>query len=407
MGMIPFKASYDAWGNQTISQESFYFRRGYTGHEMLPEYGLINMNGRLYDPQLGRFLSPDNYVQMPDFSQSFNRYSYCINNPLKFTDPDGEWFGLDDLIIAGVSFATSYIAKSISTGNWGWSSVKAGLFSAVSSYFGFNISGGASALGGVWNAASNIGVNNLANGLLPNATIPLGSHFGLSLSPAFAFSSESGLSFGAYSSLSYHSKDFDFSIGAGAGSNYSGWGASASSHGWGLGYGRTHYDETNVHGNTLGAQTVGSLTFGFGNDVSFMLSNDIFGEKHQDRWRTSAAELTIGGFTLGSYVTTNDGQHESKGKKSFFKCMHDSLLGENKNDMGTWEKGCAYSAPFWIGIRNGQLIQRFGYSHPYVQSLTQNLVHKYLVPTPFFKPSPSFYTGGFYNSGFNNPLTLW
>jgi hypothetical protein len=44
----------------------------------------------MYDPLLGRFLSPDPYVQMPDYSQNFNRYSYCLNNPLIYTDPDGE-----------------------------------------------------------------------------------------------------------------------------------------------------------------------------------------------------------------------------------------------------------------------------------------------------------------------------
>ena len=49
------------------------------------------MNGRLYDPILGRFLSPDNYVQMPDYTQNFNRYSYALNNPLVYTDPDGEF----------------------------------------------------------------------------------------------------------------------------------------------------------------------------------------------------------------------------------------------------------------------------------------------------------------------------
>ena len=92
-----FSAEYDAWGKQTVTLDTlstFGFHRGYTGHEMLPEFGLINMNGRLYDPVLGRFLSPDNYVQMPDFSQSFNRYSYCLNNPLKYKDPDGECFFL-------------------------------------------------------------------------------------------------------------------------------------------------------------------------------------------------------------------------------------------------------------------------------------------------------------------------
>ncbi len=49
-------------------------------------------NGRVYDPLIGQFLSPDNYVQVPDFTQNFNRYSYCLNNPLKYTDPSEEWF---------------------------------------------------------------------------------------------------------------------------------------------------------------------------------------------------------------------------------------------------------------------------------------------------------------------------
>lgn len=47
------------------------------------------MNGRVYDPQLGRFLSPDPIVQSPSNSQSWNRYSYVFNNPLKYTDPSG------------------------------------------------------------------------------------------------------------------------------------------------------------------------------------------------------------------------------------------------------------------------------------------------------------------------------
>ncbi len=91
--------SFDAWGNRrnpatwsmfNESPETALFDRGFTGHEHLDGFQLINMNGRLYDPVISRMLSPDNFVQSPDFSQSFNRYSYAWNNPLVFTDPSGE-----------------------------------------------------------------------------------------------------------------------------------------------------------------------------------------------------------------------------------------------------------------------------------------------------------------------------
>ena len=91
-GHIVFRAKYDAWGKQTVELNEIGLRYGYTGHEMLSKYGLINMDGRVYDPALGRFLSPDNYVQEPENSQNFNRYSYCLNNPLKYTDPTGQVF---------------------------------------------------------------------------------------------------------------------------------------------------------------------------------------------------------------------------------------------------------------------------------------------------------------------------
>ena len=74
---------------------------------MLSEFDIINMNGRLYEPVLGRFFSPDNYVQMPGNSQNFNRYSYCLNNPLKYTDPSGESFVIDDAIALAAFNAVS------------------------------------------------------------------------------------------------------------------------------------------------------------------------------------------------------------------------------------------------------------------------------------------------------------
>jgi RHS repeat-associated protein len=49
------------------------------------------MNGRMYDPVIGRVLSPDIAIQAPGYTQSYNRYSYCMNNPLRYTDPSG-WY---------------------------------------------------------------------------------------------------------------------------------------------------------------------------------------------------------------------------------------------------------------------------------------------------------------------------
>ena len=81
------------------------FDRGYTGHEHMCGFGLINMNGRLYDPYLQRFLSPDPYVQAPFNVQNFNRYTYVLNSPLMYTDPSGEFFWLP-VIIGAVVYGT-------------------------------------------------------------------------------------------------------------------------------------------------------------------------------------------------------------------------------------------------------------------------------------------------------------
>jgi len=68
-----------------------YFSRGYTGHEHMDMFGLINMNGRMYDPIIGRMLSPNPYVPNGTYTQDFNRYMYARNNPLSYIDPDGEF----------------------------------------------------------------------------------------------------------------------------------------------------------------------------------------------------------------------------------------------------------------------------------------------------------------------------
>ena len=98
-GNIAERRHFDPWG-QVLKVEDgagnaldklTLLDRGFTGHEHLQTVGLINMNARLYDPALHRFLQPDNYVQDPFNTQNFNRYGYVLNNPLLYTDPTGEY----------------------------------------------------------------------------------------------------------------------------------------------------------------------------------------------------------------------------------------------------------------------------------------------------------------------------
>lgn len=104
-GKVTHTASFNAWGQRrsgevwtgsfmtsSLNLSGFsqsITRRGYTGHEMLDDMGLIHMNGRVYDPRLGRFLQADPHVDGAENTQGYNRYSYVHNNPLNATDPSG------------------------------------------------------------------------------------------------------------------------------------------------------------------------------------------------------------------------------------------------------------------------------------------------------------------------------
>ena len=87
--------------------------RGFTGHEHYNFFKIINMNGRLYDPVIARFFSPDKYVANSSFTQDFNRYTYARNNPLHYTDPSGDF--LLFAILAGAMYAM-YQAININGG---------------------------------------------------------------------------------------------------------------------------------------------------------------------------------------------------------------------------------------------------------------------------------------------------
>jgi RHS repeat-associated protein len=90
--------------------------RGFTGHEMLDEVGLVHMNGRIYDPAIGRFLSADPGVPDPNNLQSYNRYSYTRNDPLSMTDPSGFNETYCDCSTAGYGSYSFYDAPAVYTG---------------------------------------------------------------------------------------------------------------------------------------------------------------------------------------------------------------------------------------------------------------------------------------------------
>lgn len=96
-GTVVEKYAYDPWGarrNPTDwrlkdARTGWINNRGYTGHEHLDMFSIINMNGRVYDPLTAMFFSPDPFIQAGGDWKNYNRYSYCMNNPTRYTDPSG------------------------------------------------------------------------------------------------------------------------------------------------------------------------------------------------------------------------------------------------------------------------------------------------------------------------------
>ncbi|WP_159084052.1 FG-GAP-like repeat-containing protein [Saccharobesus litoralis] len=96
-GIIVQRSIYDPWGKSTSITDSYsglnlHDSVTFTGHETVSGIDIIHMNGRIYDPTIGRFLQADPHIQAPSNSQNYNRYSYVLNNPMSYTDPSGYFF---------------------------------------------------------------------------------------------------------------------------------------------------------------------------------------------------------------------------------------------------------------------------------------------------------------------------
>jgi hypothetical protein len=129
------------------------------------------MNGRLYDPLLHRFLSPDNYVQDPSNTQNFNRYGYVLNNPLLYTDENGNVFGFDDAFAAIIGAGVNVISNWANIHSFGGalSYFAVGAAAGVATYYGGPLAG-AAVLGAGNNLISQIATGHVDLGQLVGAT---------------------------------------------------------------------------------------------------------------------------------------------------------------------------------------------------------------------------------------------
>ena len=117
-GAVNWREAYSAYGEKRLDPAGNRDDEGFTGHIDDAATGLTYMQARYYDPVIGRFLSNDPVVFSVDRPQYFNRYSYCMNDPVNCIDPDGEFaiaaaipaviglvacfFGCDDVVEAAI-----------------------------------------------------------------------------------------------------------------------------------------------------------------------------------------------------------------------------------------------------------------------------------------------------------------
>jgi len=411
--------NFDAWGNRrdpntwrafASTPPEPLFDRGFTGHEHLYGFKLINMNGRMYDPVVSRMLSPDNFVQAPDFSQSFNRYSYCFNNPLVYTDPSGE---IPFLAVVGIYAGVNLVADLIRNDfkmNIGEIGVSVGL-GAVQ---------GALASTGVGAAAK--GWTVLVSAAASQINIPIyqSESFNLSVSPSL-FAGTNGLRVGAslYGSARFGntSVGFGYNLGRNFGatdlsgqmeeskwSSITSWNVGWSDGKQGLSYGASYYG-----GNY--AQSVGNLGFQIGR-FSASIENDFWtgsGDKHRTAAITASYQVNddlalTAGFSIWTGAPNEQSRYTVNGVDR--PCYYSDLEGPSALRNGNWFVGANYRGRSYLAGGNSEGVRSR------IQNGWHDAMGSKALGWIFGGPSPHFermnYESRFYSSyGTYNPFTIY
>jgi RHS repeat-associated protein len=292
--------SYDAWGrrrdpntylpytNTAVLPAGDLLTRGYTGHEHLQGLGLINMNGRIYDPKIGRFLQADPYIYPADNAQAYNGYAYAFNNPLKYTDPSGEIVPIVAAIIIGAAVsATANVVQQGFASNWTFRNFNWGSFAT-------------SVIIGAATGAASFGIGGAFGGIGGGASTTIGK-IGMEAARAFAHGTSAAVFGGIGASMSGNGAGYNplvaFATGAiasGAGSVFGHYGGSfAQTMGGQMALGAVVGGGVNVAlgGNFWEGAVIGAITAGLNHGLHGALEKDnlvIFGDAEQ------ASDVMIG-----------------------------------------------------------------------------------------------------------------
>lgn len=404
---ITEELSFDSWGRRRNPADWTYtniptpniLHRGYTTHEHIDEFNLINMNGRVYDPVLGRFIQPDNFVQEPDNLQNFNRYAYCLNNPLTYTDPSGQFYGMALYAMGFVVLSVDHLIEG------GYSNPFQAAWREVGEEFNYASSN--LRVSSHWgNTSWSLGVDMFAMGVSMNIEKQTGNwNYGITLGYGIS---------GGYASAYVGYTEGDFHIGTGVGTFKNGYsyGGSISYKGYGLSYYQTSYGGEKGPDGNPNPQTTGSVGI-FGPNWSFRMENDFaanFFKGSGDKWRTGAFEITVNKLSVGFNIYTNkqkaDYPVDDEGRSLIWGCNRPDKEG---NILGAWTNGKVYSSPIWVGYDFGYGVSRVGFSNKYVQDFAQNGIHKW-VPfgrQNYYNNYDEFNRGAYFYNGYYNPYSLY
>ena len=277
------RQNFDAWGRDRnadtwLHEESFdlpaWLYRGYTGHEHVRQFELINMNGRMYDPVVGQMLSPDNFNVNTTSTLSFNRYNYVQCNPMKYTDPTGEiiWFVAAGALVGG------YLGGAIAAGDGGIDNARWNPFSKGQGWNNTDWWKGA-IVGSLMGAGAGLAVGAVAGGAATTASLN-------------TFLSTSGGKFIIHGLVSSNANILSTPLRGEDYRNWNGWSSALMAFGTGGFMGISPFEQ-------VPTQMIGGGAFGFGDRMVSLSRRGISGMELIGYSLLGLAEGGIAGFHSG------------------------------------------------------------------------------------------------------------